>query len=83
MTAKLRWPEPVIVAKKFLVSRHQADCLICDLLGVPRPERPEVDELLTATELAEKLKCKPDTVVRALRQARRAAAAAPDQDRAA
>jgi hypothetical protein len=82
--AKPRWPAPVIFAKKFLVSRHQADCLICDLLGVPRPERPAVDELITATELAEKLKCSPDTVVRQLRQARQAAAAesadeAPDR----
>jgi hypothetical protein len=88
---KPRWPAPVIFAKKFLITEWQADCLIADLIGAPKPSRPPRDQLLTAAEVALRLRCRPDTVIRELRLARRRQLAvdrrpeAPDeeQDKAA
>ncbi len=83
-TASPPWPKPTIFEKKFVVSAWEAGCMVADILGVPHPPRPAVDELLTAKELAAKLKCSPETAVRRLRA--RAAADLPadaPEDRAA
>jgi DNA-directed RNA polymerase specialized sigma24 family protein len=76
--AKPRWPKPRIWEKKAVVSRWEANCMVAQILGLPLPERPAVDELLTARELAAILKVAPSTVVLRLRQARQAAADSPD-----
>ncbi len=74
--AKPRWPQPVVFERKFLVSGWEADCLVASILGLPAPARPEKDELLTARELAAKVKCAPETAVRRLRASLRQGAAA-------
>jgi hypothetical protein len=83
-TKPLPWPKAAIWEKKAVVSKYEADCLVASILGLDPPEKPAVDELLTAKELAAILKVAPSTVVLRLRQHRKQEAAeSADEDRAA
>jgi hypothetical protein len=84
--AKPRWPAPIVFEGKNLVDAYEVDCMIAQLLGWPRPKRPQKPELLNADEVAGRLKCARSTVTLRLRQSRKqalASAEAPNQDQAA
>jgi hypothetical protein len=83
MSARPLIPEPKRWGKRNLWDRWEVDVWFADVFGRPKPPKPEKIELVTAEELAELLRITPRALKDRLREARQAAADAPEQDRAA